>query len=195
MTALETVKTWNIDHNWALFLDRDGVINTRLVDDYVKTWSEFVFVDGVLEFLARAASHFGHIFVVTNQQGIGKGLYTESDFLDITDQMLKEVALFGGFIDRVYWCPHLKSDACDCRKPAIRNALKAVEDFPTISLTKAIMVGDSISDMQFGKASGMKTVGIGSDSGPADIIVKRLSDFGRLLGFTPHSSVEQGTRI
>ena len=87
-----------------LLLDRDGTINVHLVGDYVKRWSEFEFIPGVLEAMPALAKHFKHIFIVTNQRGIGKGIYSESDFEEITRRMLQAVDEAGGRIDGVYHC-------------------------------------------------------------------------------------------
>ena len=65
-----------IDRGWTLFLDRDGVINRRIVDDYVKSWDQFKFLPGVPDAIKRLAGVFGRIIVVSNQQGIGIGLMT-----------------------------------------------------------------------------------------------------------------------
>lgn len=93
------------DKSWTLFLDRDGVINRRLVNDYVKSWTEFKFEAGTLEAVAKFSTVFGHIFVVTNQQGIAKGLMTEADLYAIHNQMIIEVEKAGGRIDQVYFVP------------------------------------------------------------------------------------------
>ena len=73
----------NIEHYDTLLLDRDGTINVHLIGDYVKRWEEFEFIPGVLEAMPRFAQHFKHIFIVTNQRGIGKGYYTEDDLENI----------------------------------------------------------------------------------------------------------------
>ena len=77
------MKDWQVDSTWTLFLDRDGVINERLMDDYVKNTNEFTLLPGVAGAIAKANKLFGHVFVVTNQQGIGKGLMTERNLLDV----------------------------------------------------------------------------------------------------------------
>ena len=75
----------------ALFLDRDGVINRRIVDGYVTRPADFVLIDGVLEAMALFAKRFDRIFVVTNQQGIGKGLMTEADLEAVHSGLLRQV--------------------------------------------------------------------------------------------------------
>ncbi len=93
-------KNFNTE-GWSLFLDRDGVINKRLVGDYVKKTEEFVFLDGVLEAIATLSTKFNRIFIVTNQQGIGKGLMTEKDLKQVHDSMEKEIVEHAGKIDRI----------------------------------------------------------------------------------------------
>ena len=147
-----------IDKSWTLFLDRDGVINKRLQGDYVKRWEEFEFLPDVKESIAKLSDLFGIVVVVTNQQGISKGLYTESDLEGIHLSMMLEIMLAGGQIDRVYFAPQLASENNHMRKPNTGMAEKAKDDFPSIDFSRSLMVGDSISDMEFGKRAGMKTV-------------------------------------
>lgn len=155
-----------LNKSWTLFLDRDGVINHRLKDDYVKNWSEFQFEPGVLEAIASFSKVFGRIFVVTNQQGIGKNIMSEDDLLNIHHKMLAKIEAADGKIDRVYCCPHLRTDDCNCRKPRIGMALQAKEDFPEIDFSRSVMVGDTPSDIEFGKRAGMHTVFISKEENP-----------------------------
>lgn len=147
----------------ALFLDRDGVLNVRIVDSYVTRPEEFVVLDGVLEALALLAPRFDYIFIVTNQQGIGKGLMTEADLELIHKSFLSQVKAAGGRIDHVYHCPALKAEHSFMRKPAIGMALRARRDYPDFALRSSVMVGDSRSDMVFGHRAGMKTVLVGDE--------------------------------
>jgi len=153
-----TLKSLNIDKSWTLFLDRDGVINKKLEGDYVKHWMEFEFMENVLPTFKKLNDLFGTIVVVTNQQGIGKGVYTKEDLEIIHKNMLYELKYFNGVIDRVYFSPHLASEDHPTRKPNIGMALEAKKDFPHIDFKKSIIVGDSMSDMEFGRKAGMKTV-------------------------------------
>lgn len=142
----------------ALFLDRDGVINRRLPGAYVQQWEEFEFLPGVLEAIAGFSSVFQYIFVVTNQQGIGKGLMSEEQLKALHQRMQTEVEAAGGRLDGIFYCPHHKELNCNCRKPAPGMALQAKELFPELDFSRSIMVGDSLSDMEFGKNLGMYTV-------------------------------------
>jgi histidinol-phosphate phosphatase family protein len=160
-------KNWDIKKvaradDWALFLDRDGVINRRLVGNYVKSWDEFEFLPGVLEAIALFARKFRHIFIITNQQGIGKGLMTEDDLARIHQKMQKEIEKAGGRIDAIYFCPSLAAAKSPRRKPAPGMALEAKKDFPDVDFSKSVMAGDSVSDMEFARNAGMYALFIGS---------------------------------
>lgn len=147
----------------SLFLDRDGVINRRIMDGYVTRPYDFVLIDGVLEAMAVFAKKFDRIFVVTNQQGIGKGLMTEGDLEAIHGAFRREVEAHGGRIDRIYHCPALKSEHSFMRKPSIGMALRARRDFGDVDLRRSVMVGDTESDMLFGRRAGMQTVLVGDE--------------------------------
>lgn len=157
------LKNLNIDKSWTLFLDRDGVINKKLENDYVKHWIEFEFLEGVIDALKSLNTRFGTIVVVTNQQGIGKGLYRTEDLELIHKNMIYEIEYLGGRIDKVYFSPYLNSENHPTRKPGIGMALAAKNDFPGIDFSKSIIVGDSLSDMEFGRNAGMKTAFISED--------------------------------
>ena len=152
------LKNLNIDKSWTLFLDRDGVINKKLENDYVKHWIEFEFEAGVFDALKIFNSLFYKIVVITNQQGIGKGLYRKEDLEIIHKNMLYEVVYHQGRIDNVYFSPYLSSANHPTRKPGTGMALAAQADFPEINFEKSIIVGDSMSDMEFGRKLNMKTV-------------------------------------
>ncbi len=144
--------------NWTLFLDRDGVINERLPGAYISQWSDFQFTNGAEEAIARFSAFFSRIFIVTNQQGIGKGLMSIGQLEAIHRQMQSALNAKGGQVHGIYFCPDLKSKEGHCRKPGPAMALQAQKEFPEISFEHSVMVGDSISDIQFGQQLGMKTV-------------------------------------
>ncbi|HOY30966.1 MAG TPA: HAD-IIIA family hydrolase [Bacteroidales bacterium] len=146
---------------WTLFLDRDGVINRKLPGDYVKTWDEFEFLPLVKESLARLRMFFGKMIIISNQQGIGKGLMTENDLNIIHRKMCREIASSGGLIDKIYFCPHLADAGSFDRKPAPGMAWQAKADFSEISFDHAVMVGDAMSDMELAGNLGMIAVYIG----------------------------------
>jgi histidinol-phosphate phosphatase family protein len=96
--------------------------------------------------------------VVTNQQGIGKKMMQESTLHEIHKYMKSEVENAGGRIDAIYFCPDLKHSKSLYRKPNVGMGLLAKRQFPEIHFKQSVMVGDTISDMTFGKKLGMKTV-------------------------------------
>lgn len=159
-----------------LFLDRDGVINKR-PQDYVRTPEEFVPMPGLLEAMQMLAPKFDLILVVTNQQGIGKGLMGEVDLANVHHKMIQLVREHGGRIDRVYHCPHLKSLGCPCRKPATGMAWQALQDFPDLDLEDAWMVGDSVSDMEFADKLGFRKVLIRGKFEELDQLAKTPVDY------------------
>ena len=174
----------NIDQSWTLFLDRDGVVNERVFGGYVQNWEGFHILPGVLDSMAVFARHFGRIIMVTNQQGVGKGLMDEEILKHIHNQLRVEVEQAGGRLDAIYYCPDLESKVGNCRKPGIAMALQARHDFPEIDFSKSIMVGDSISDMEFGLNAGMFTVFVGDrmpEKFSTDLRVSGLAEFSLLI--------------
>jgi len=147
-----------IDKNWTLFLDRDGVINKRLKNDFVTGWEEFEFLNLALAAISMLSNYFSKIIVVTNQRCVDEGLLLKTDLDSIHDRLSKEVIKHGGQLTTIYSCPHTKESNCNCRKPKTGMGLKAKEDFPEINFNKSIIVGDSFTDLQFGKRLNMKTV-------------------------------------
>lgn len=152
-----------IDSNWCIFLDRDGVINEKRDNDYVKCWEEFKFIPGSIEAIANFSNIFSFIGVVTNQRGVGLGLMKEFDLENVHLNMLEEIQKSGGKIDGIFYCIDVDSNSNN-RKPQIGMALQAKNKFPIIDFTKSIMVGDQFSDMEFGRNAGMINVFIGKDS-------------------------------
>lgn len=156
-----SLKSLHIDDSWTLFLDRDGVINRRLTDDYVKSPDDFELIPGVAEALKDLSKRFGKMIVVSNQQGIGKGLMTVSNLEKVHEKMLSLISNAGGRIDAVFFASSLANEQSIMRKPNIGMGLAARKRFPEIRFKSSIMAGDSFGDVQFGKRLGMKTVLIG----------------------------------
>lgn len=173
------IKSLGINRFWTLFLDRDGVVNKKIENGYVTSPEEFIFLPGVKDAIAQLSKIFGRILIITNQQGIGKGLYSQKTLRDIHKKMLKEISDAGGKIDDVFFCPHLAGDFfCNCRKPKTGLILQAKEKFPDINFSLSVLVGDSISDTELGKKLGMVTVKIHSKKDMfTDIVFSSLSQF------------------
>lgn len=147
----------SVDKNWSLFLDRDGVINKEKKEDYILNTLEFDFFDDVPKAISMLSEKFGVIVIVTNQRGIGKGKMSVSDMEDIHAYMMHEIKSAGGRIDKIYYCPDV-DNASPRRKPNTGMALEAKEDFAEIDFSKSIMVGNKLTDMQFGRNAGMHCV-------------------------------------
>ena len=141
-----------------LFLDRDGVINKKLDGKYVRNWEEFTFIPNVLNSISKLSRLFNRIIIITNQQGIGKGLMSKNDLLFLHQKMLKEIEKAGGKINKIYFCPHLETDNCNCRKPKIGMIEKAIQDFSSINIKKSYLIGDSPSDIKAGTKAGLHTI-------------------------------------
>jgi histidinol-phosphate phosphatase family protein len=145
------------DNDWTLFLDRDGVINHEQHLGYVNTWTDFKFYDGAKDAFKIFAQKFKYIIIITNQRGVGKGITKLKNLHIVHQNMQNEIAAAGGRIDGIYFCPDLDKDSPN-RKPNTGMALQAKEQFPDIDFTKSIMVGNNVSDMEFGYRIGAKTI-------------------------------------
>ena len=176
-----------IDKDWTIFLDRDGVINHEKKDDYIRNWDEFRFYDGVKEAMKILSRRFGKVIIVSNQRGIGKGLMTEEDLLDIQHHLKNEIASAGGRIDAMYFCTAVDPKDPN-RKPNPGMAFVAKQDFPEIDFSNSLIVGNKPSDMLFGRNAGMYTIYIASTHPETpfphpdiDLRFNNLSDFAKAL--------------
>lgn len=140
----------------AVFLDRDGVINADR-DDYVKNTSEL----SVYPFAPAAIRELNgtgrQVFVVSNQQGVAKGLIAEADLLAIEREITRQVNAGGGKITAFYYCRHLASENCSCRKPQPGLILTAAAEHG-IDLGESVVIGDSERDIIAGKSAGCGTI-------------------------------------
>ncbi|MFT4262325.1 MAG: HAD-IIIA family hydrolase [Nocardioides sp.] len=163
--------------DWVLFLDRDGVVNRRVVDGYVLDWSGFELLPGVVEAIGILAAWAPHVVLVTNQQGVGKGLMSRESLDDVHARLR---ALTGEAIEDVLVCPHLASDGCECRKPGTLLARTWLAAHPEVDPALSVMVGDSASDMEMAArlaevTGGCLRIGIGEVEG-AEIGYPSLAD-------------------
>lgn len=155
MQAGREVTLDETQHNKAVFLDRDGVINKKRTD-YVKTWKEFEFLDGIAEAIRIFSSNGYKVIVVTNQSAINRKLMTLDGLEQIHQNMIEDLDKHGATVDAIYYCPHTPDERCECRKPGIAMLRRAIQDFH-LSPSDCILVGDSESDIQAGKAIGART--------------------------------------
>lgn len=141
--------------NKAVFIDRDGVINEDL-GKYVANPDEFVFLPGAIEALKKLHDSDYKVIVITNQGGIGKGVYTEKDLAAIHSKMHKMLEKEGVKLDGVYYCPHHPNEACECRKPRLGLINKAIKEH-RIDPKRSFFIGDKTSDIKAGKDVGCRT--------------------------------------
>jgi D-glycero-D-manno-heptose 1,7-bisphosphate phosphatase len=137
----------------AIFLDRDGVIVENR-ENYIRSWEQVEIFDQALAALARAAQTPYRIVIVTNQSAIGRGLLSPETADEINGRLLHEIESAGGRVDGVFVCPHTPQDQCRCRKPRPGLLLQAAEAL-SIDLSRSIVVGDALSDLQAGRAAGV----------------------------------------
>ncbi len=152
-----------------LFLDRDGVINEERPNDYVKTEDEFVFIEKTTDAIAILSQRFEEIFIVTNQRGVGRGIMSQEKLDQIHRLMTDKIVSVGGNVSGIYVCPDICSSSIN-RKPNIGMAFRIQADFPQVDFSESIMVGNSKSDVLFGKKAGMHTVLVGDKYNKSDAV-------------------------
>lgn len=166
-----------------LFLDRDGVINVENMNGYILSIDAFIFEEGVIEAMQIFSQHFERIFIVTNQRCVGRGMITHQGLEAIHQYMLDEFKKYNIHIDQIYYAPALESDDW-YRKPNTGMMNTAHLEFPEIKGNESVMVGNNLSDMEFGKRSGMTTCLLNTTS-PAINLPNTLVDmqFTNLLSY------------
>jgi D-glycero-alpha-D-manno-heptose 1-phosphate guanylyltransferase len=176
-----------VDKNWTLFLDRDGVLNEDKVGSYIFNPSEYVFYSGVPESFKLFKEKFGRIVIATNQRGVGRGLMSVADLDEVHQKMLAVIEKSGGKIDAIFYASSINNDD-PVRKPNPGMAIKAKEMFPEIDFARAIMIGNNISDMQFGRNAGMYTIFLKTTTPDLllphpyiDLAFNSLTDFAKAL--------------
>lgn len=147
-----------------VFLDRDGVMNQKLPEgEYVSSWDRFVLLPGVEEAIVALKQAGKRVIVVTNQRGVALGRYTAADVDAIHARLQALLTERGAQVDAFYFCPHDKK-LCQCRKPRPGMFEQAQAQFPQIAAGSSVMVGDSLSDIEFGRGVGMPTIFIQGDT-------------------------------
>jgi D-glycero-D-manno-heptose 1,7-bisphosphate phosphatase len=146
-----------------VFLDRDGVVNEKMPEGhYVTRWSEFRLLPGVPDAIGRLNRAGLRVVVVSNQRGIALGFYTAADVEAIHSTLQKVLAAQDAHVDAFFYCPHDKKQ-CNCRKPLPGLFEQAVAAFPEIQAASSVMIGDSLSDIEFGRRLGIRTIFIEGD--------------------------------
>ena len=146
--------------NKAVFLDRDGTLNSDEGHYYIYKPEDVVFNPGVMEGLKRLKEAGYLLFIVTNQGGIAKGIYTHEDVRKVHDYMCSEFARYGISIDKIYYCPHHESiKSCVCRKPSPYMINLAIEEFQ-VDRKESWLIGDGSRDIKAAEAAGIKSIKI-----------------------------------
>jgi len=137
----------------AIFIDRDGVI----VEDpgYVHKVEDFKLVNNAIEGLKLLKNY--KLFIITNQSGIGRGYYSEDQFHQFNNHLLRELKKEGIYIIETWFCPHHPDEGCDCRKPNTKFMQLAAKKY-NIELNKSFVIGDHPSDVEMGHKAGAKTI-------------------------------------
>jgi len=150
-----------------IFVDRDGVINEDPIGDYVKRRNDFRLIPGALEALRQLTQSGFDIVIISNQAGIGDGVFTESALREVTDHMLAEFESRGVRIKRIYYCLHGKEANCECRKPKTGLFQQAARDLH-FNPSKTFFIGDKVTDVQAGKNFGLRTLFVLTGHGAKD---------------------------
>src|SRR5690606_8534139 len=175
-----------IDQSWTLFLDRDGVINHDKVGCYIFNPDEFRFYDQVPEAMQKLATRFGRLIIATSQRGVGRGLRRVQDLTDVHQKMRNGIEAKGGRLDAIFYASSIDNKD-RLRKPNPGMALEAKRKFPEIDFSRSVMVGNNISDMQFGRNAGMFTVfltttqQVSNDHPEIDLMFESLPEFAKAL--------------
>ena len=147
----------------AIFFDRDGVVNVRLVSDYVRSVDQMILIPDIVEALRGTEALGFRPILVTNQRGIARGLMSDDDLHEIHRWLQQELSRRAapGF-DAIYYCPHGADDGCECRKPRPGMLLQAAREHG-IDLSRSWMIGDSPGDVAAGRAAGCRTAWVGPE--------------------------------
>ncbi|NQT27452.1 HAD-IIIA family hydrolase [candidate division KSB1 bacterium] len=145
----------SVKQSHAAFLDRDGTINKEV--HYLHEPDKYELYPNSAEGIKKFQDMGYKIIVITNQPGIGMGYFSKEDFYRVNREMLKQLSQFGILVDKIYFCPHSKSEQCDCRKPG-QALIQRGKDELNLDLSRSVIIGDKTGDMETGKQAGMKTI-------------------------------------
>lgn len=153
-----------------IFLDRDGTINHNK-EGYIHTKEEFEFLPGVIQALKKLSRTDYVLFIITNQSGIGRGMYSEKELKKLNSWLVATLQSFGILITKIYYCPHSPDAKCLCRKPGYQLLLNAVKEYQ-VNLSKSWIIGDSWVDIAAGREANLRTIEIVKTQKTRDIQVK-----------------------
>lgn len=148
-----------------LLLDRDGVLNKKSEEgQYVRSINEFIRVSAAFQLLSYCQAHSIKTFVVTNQQGVARGIMSLQDVHDIHNHMQEDLRKQWLGIDGFYVCPHHKDENCPCRKPQPWLINQILSDYPDIQKDECLLIGDSDTDIQAAARAWIVSYKIPSDA-------------------------------
>ena len=149
-----------------VFIDRDGVINIDLWK-YVEYWHEFKFEPSAVPALKALSDHGFDIFIISNQAGVGDGIFSAEQLWSVHENMVRELSAQGVRIHGAHYCVHSKHADCSCRKPKTGLLEKAVEGI-SFDHSRTFFVGDKLGDIEAGKKFKVRTIlvrtGYGAES-------------------------------
>jgi len=148
-----------------VFLDRDGVINQDRAG-WVRSWEEFVFLDGAAQALARLRRAGASLVVVSNQSLIGRGIGSAEAVDEVNRLMAAALEEAGAGLEGIFICPHAPEDGCDCRKPKPGLIFQAARTLG-LTLEGGWLIGDAERDIRAGQAAGLRTILVRTGKGAA----------------------------
>ena len=174
----------------AFFFDRDGVVNVSPGDGYVLRWEDFHFSEGIIEALAWLRKRSFALVLVTNQQGVGKGLMTQAALDDIHTRMQAELAKHGAQFDAIYACTCLKTaPGCQCHKPSPEMALQAAREHD-LDLAKSWLIGDHDRDIQMAVNAGVpNTIRVLTEHSAMTVVTHSIGEVASLLALLQRSGI------
>jgi D-glycero-D-manno-heptose 1,7-bisphosphate phosphatase len=149
-----------------VFLDRDGTVSEEV--GYLNHISRFRLLNGVTAAIRKLNQASLPVIVVTNQSGVGRGYFPEQLVRDVHDRMNAELLEAGARLDGVYYCPHVSSDECECRKPKTGMLEQAARELG-LDLRKSFVVGDRYGDIELAKCAGARSILVRTGYGEGDL--------------------------
>ena len=176
--------------NKTVFLDRDGVLNEDPIGNYIMSPADLKLLPGVLEGVKLLNWAGYRLIMVSNQAGIGDGVFKAKDLEQVTEKIIALFAEHGVRFDGIYYCLHGKLAVCGCRKPRTGLFRRAAEDFK-IDCTNSYFIGDKLSDVEAGKEFGVRVIMLRTGHGiieeklatmrKPDFLVDQFSDAAEII--------------
>ncbi|MDF7801659.1 HAD family hydrolase [Pontiellaceae bacterium B1224] len=165
-----------------IFFDRDGIVNESPGPGYVERWEDFHLMPGFVAALQVVTSKGCPAVIITNQQGVAKGLYSEDELNSMHEKMRAQLRERGLDVLDIFQCTHFASDDCACRKPKPGMIFQASEKHG-LDLSSSWMIGDSEKDVEAGQAAGCRTIRVCpiTEKTKADFHVAQMEEVAPIL--------------